>query len=756
MFKKFLNDIGIRKRLLISFSFIILVAAAITILSTRSMRILNTEYTFFVNAIVERNLIMNSFQEDSLRLRQLVKGVANGTRPPNTGVQQELQSIFLDMQGNVDSYRSSIVNSDHVLYYDVASSLSNADILSNLLATIHSDFVNLVSNISPNSPLHPGHSQIVSISYRILEMEHLALNMMASDDYLKLSQELNATAVEIYAIIIVSGVVTLIMCVIFVLYDTRNISNKIQTIIASARKVADGDFNVELGSENKDELGQLSNSLLDIKTSIYTLIHDLEDVSSGFQSGDTDVRLKEDVYVGEFRDAAIAINVLLEGIIQDTKYLVKNVFQFGKGNFNEEIKQLPGKKAPITKALESVQLNIKNLNSEISEIITAASHGDLDLSIDASKYSGSWNVLVTDINTLTNSVVEPIREVVSALNEMSEGNLDVSIKGDYKGEFNDMKEALNFSVSTISGYINEINDMLYQMSHQNLATYITRDYIGDFASIKDSINLIVSSFARYIYEINMSANQVASGSEYIASSTSKLAQVAVTQSLSVKEFKSMLKELTESIEEDAKNINIMNAIMEDATCSVDTGTLAMKGMLQSMDEINESSTNILEITKVIEDIAFQTNLLALNAAIEAARAGQYGKGFAIVAEEVRDLALKSQEAAKRTSELINTSFDRVSEGSRSADKTNASFTEIVDEIAKIRELIIIFTASFEDQLERQIPSINSRIEDINEAVNESTATNQTQASSAEELAGQADVFTSMFANFKIDIKANSK
>jgi len=177
-------------------------------------------------------------------------------------------------------------------------------------------------------------------------------------------------------------------------------------------------------------------------------------------------------------------------------------------------------------------------------------------------------------------------------------------------------------------------------------------------------------------------------------------------------------------------------------------------MSDSMDDINKSSNEIAEITKVIDSIAFQTNLLALNAAVEAARAGEHGKGFAVVAEEVRNLAQRSASAAKDTAVLITSCVDKAGKGTEltnrskealqsivenvkeSTDNTNTSLQEIIGNVEKVTVLTKeISTASVEQS--DGVTSVNESIQQMDQVTQQNAATAEEAASASEEMSAQA-------------------
>ena len=177
----------------------------------------------------------------------------------------------------------------------------------------------------------------------------------------------------------------------------------------------------------------------------------------------------------------------------------------------------------------------------------------------------------------------------------------------------------------------------------------------------------------------------------------------------------------------------------------------MKQLADALEAINKSSSYISNVIKIIEDIAFQTNILALNASVEAARAGAHGKGFSVVAEEVKNLAGKSAAAAKETSALLGDSISKSKHGLAIGEDMEKALSGIVGSLS----ISVASITEIAEDCNRQVEifeQVNSGLNQISMVVQSNTATAEESAASSEEMAAQSSMLMEMVSNYRIEVE----
>ncbi len=294
------------------------------------------------------------------------------------------------------------------------------------------------------------------------------------------------------------------------------------------------------------------------------------------------------------------------------------------------------------------------------------------------------NLVVSVISIFYNAhlILDPMDKNQRIMDRLAVGNLEImdiirkkdEISLNYKDEIGNFSRAFSKQI----GYLNDVIACVQKIAQGDLS--VQAPVKADTDQIGRNLTDLLNNFHGLVKTIVTAIDQVASGANLVSDSSFALSQGATHQASSVQELTASLEQVSSQTHLNAQNAETANELANNAKVNASEGNDQMKEMLKAMVDISDSSNNIGKIIKVIDDIAFQTNILALNAAVEAARAGQHGKGFAVVAEEVRNLAGKSANAAKETTDMIESSIRKVEAGTKIANATAKSLDEIVSQV----------------------------------------------------------------------------
>jgi methyl-accepting chemotaxis protein len=244
------------------------------------------------------------------------------------------------------------------------------------------------------------------------------------------------------------------------------------------------------------------------------------------------------------------------------------------------------------------------------------------------------------------------------------------------------------------------------------------------------------------------ASQIAAAANQVSSSSQSLAQGATEQAAAIEETSASAEEINSMARRSTDSSRATAALVADSQQRVEMANQNLEDMVVAMNDLAESSGKISKIIRVIDEIAFQTNILALNAAVEAARAGEAGMGFAVVAEEVRNLAQRSAKAAKDTADLIEDSIAKTSSSKHKVDQVAVTMRAITEESGRIKILIDGVSQGSEEQ-SRGIEQIGRAITQIEKVTQNAAANSEESAAAAEELSAQSDTLRELIIQLRM-------
>ena len=392
----------------------------------------------------------------------------------------------------------------------------------------------------------------------------------------------------------------------------------------------------------------------------------------------------------------------------------------GKVDFNIQAHDDGDQISPV---INETTQTIRDLIHETQSLTESAVNGDLKARGNNEKFKGSYKEIITGINSTLDAVIVPVQDGVTILEKMAKGNLAIRMDGEYKGD------------------------------HQVL---------------KNSINKVGESLSELIRDVKEAVKSTADMASQISSNSVEMAAGAQEQSAQASEVASAVEEMSRTILETTKNTTVaVEASKKAGHAAKEGGTVVedtIKGMVKisevvrksaaTVQELGKSSDQIGEIIQVINDIADQTNLLALNAAIEAARAGEQGRGFAVVADEVRKLAERTTNATKEIADMIKKiqkdtkgavismqqGTEEVESGRTLAVKAGSALKEIISDAEEAADIITQVAAASEEQA--------SSSEQISRSIDSISSVTHQNASGIQQIASTTDSLSNLTATLQ--------
>ena len=343
---------------------------------------------------------------------------------------------------------------------------------------------------------------------------------------------------------------------------------------------------------------------------------------------------------------------------------------------------------------------------------------------------------------------DPIIKVKDASAKLEQGNLDITIEKMYPDEIGEMTDSFVEAANMIKTYIHELIRQLNEIAEGNFNISSNVKFMGDFKILDDTILVITDTLSATLGNIHDASEMVSMGSTQLAESAQSLAEGATSQAASVEELTATIQTVTETIVYSSEKAKTSSHDAAKFKVEAENSNEDIKQLNEAMVRINDTSKEIANIITAIEDIASQTNLLSLNASIEAARAGETGRGFAVVADQIGKLAADSTTSAANTRDLIENAVREIENGNEIMQRTTEAISSVIRGIQALAESTNEISSLSASQAE-SMKQLEIGVEQTAEVIQNNSAAAQETSATSQELSAQSTTLEELLKQFEL-------
>ena len=792
-----LRDMKIMGKLSVGFGLLLVILAIVAAVGTFFIVRITQENSYAQNYPLDRYMMLAQIESEILDARRMVVMMAlhAGNEVELSIVNDDFNRLRARTRPLLDAYANSFQDDPRMYGEAQQEAIAFANIMDERIMSYIAYVVNPMLDVATNDPHNEAEiARLLVLGveiYTTIDSVVTGLSVAAQETLDEINEQVDNLADTAMKVMIVVTVVGFFLGIIAAFLIGQVINKPIIKLKIAAQEIAKGNIAVNFESNRADEIGDVSRAFQDIVKNLNLMHDNFQKGAYANQHGDILYKLKDSRLTGFYSELMSLANDIVHEFVLTIDCLTEPFLYVDKDckilYANNVIQEYTGIKGDAILGMhinDLVHSDISGHPATVKAFREASRQDGVELQLQLNskqlfdvtytcipfKYDG---VVACALILLTNTthVMDMQRrstkvsayqdfEATDIAEKLREGLSQGILKFKYAPEQHDkdtsvaatsykqIGDTVEDAVTFIKGYIDEVSRALSSIAKGDLTVKISREYMGDFAIIKDSINTISNSLNKTMSEISSASEQVLSGAKQISISAQELANGAQEQASSVEELNATIDVINQQTRQNADNAMEASEISNKSTANAKEGNDSMKEMLTAMSQIKESSSEISKIIKAIQDIAFQTNLLALNAAVEAARAGEHGKGFSVVAEEVRNLAGRSQTSAIETTGLIETSNNRVESGSSIAETTSQSLDMIVKSAAEVSALIDSISVSSKEQAEA-IAQVSEGLSQISKVTQSNSAVSEETAAASEELNSQAEILQQLVSYFKV-------